>query len=473
MQLRLEALSRLELEKIHSATLAVLDKTGVDVESEDVRKLLKANGARVDGNLVSFSPDMVEKAISQINKTVTLAARDPRHTVVLPSRDTINSTSGYSAYVHDMDSDESRPSTNDDLVDFAVLSDALDEVDIFWPIAMPTELESAELQEIIALDTSFRNITKHVQCSLSNEETAIFQIKLAAALVGGEDKLRENPVFSVVASPFTPLSFKKGTAEACVRMARAGVPVVPMNVPMAGTTAPVTLAGAIVMTNAEQLATLMILKCADEAAPMVYSSDTGFAGLQDGGLNYDSQLRPLLSSSIAQVARYYGFPSCVSHDSSEEKSYGVRAGFEKNVLRIAMNMMTYSDMAVWMGSLDEAMAASLWDLLLDAEAVKLAKEYNRYFEVDDNTLAVDVIGSVGPSGNFLSCKHTVKNIRKEASMYDYGNNFIFAGDGEGFEERAKSKVRDILKSHRPIQIPEDRIFAMDEVVAEARRVYNG
>lgn len=473
MQLRLEAFNREELEKIHAATLEVLDRSGVDVESESVRNLLKENGARVDGARVSMSPEMVEKAISQINKTVKLAARDPKYSVVLPVQNTLNSTSGYAAYAHDMDTSESRPSTAEDLVDFAILSDALPEVDIFWPIVMPTEIESPQLQEIAALDISLRNTCKHVQCSLSDGETALYQIKLAAALAGGEDKLRKNPLFSVVSSPFTPLSFKKGTAESYIPMARAGIPVVPMNVPMAGTTAPVTLAGAVVMTNAEQLATLVILKCADESAPMVYSSDTGSAEMTTGGMNYDSPDRPILCASMAQVARYYGFPSCVSHDTSEEKNYTFRAGFERNALRIAINTMTHSDLAIWMGSLDEALGASLWDLLLDAEAIKLARHYNRWLDVNENTLAVNVINEVGPGGNFLKNSHTAKNFRKAVSLYDYKKNFIFADDDADFVAKAKNKVREILKSHKPVPIPEDKLKAMDEVIAEARRSFNG
>jgi len=239
---------------------------------------------------------------------------------------------------------------------------------------------------------------------------------------------------------------------------------------MAGTTAPVTFAGAIVITNAEQLATLVILKCADPAAPMVYSSDTGAADMRTGGMNYASTDRPALSAAMAQMAAYYGFPSCVSHDSCEDKNYAFKEGFEKNVLHIAINIMTRSDLAVWMGSLDEALGASLWDLVLDAEALKLAKEYNKWREVSGDTLAVDIINKIGPGGHFFGCAHTVKNFRNEVSLYDYGKNFIFSGDGANFVEKAKNRVREILKSHQPVKIADEKLLAMDEVIAEARRV---
>jgi len=471
------------LEKIHSATLTVLEKTGVKVESEEVRELLKSHGASIDGSVAKLPSSMVEKFISKINKSVTLASRDSEHDLILPAENTLNCTSGYAAYIYDIVTGEYRQSTLEDLIDFTVLADALDEVDLFWPIVMPTEFKSEEYQEVAALDIALRNTTKHVQCSLSTAKTAELQIELAAALLGGKDKLRDTPIFSVVASPFTPLEFKKGTAEGYLKMARAGVPVVPMNVPLAGTTAPATLAGSIVITNAEQLATLVILKCADEDAPMVYSSDTGTADMKTGDINYDSPDRPILCAAMAQVTRYYEIPSCVSHDSCEDKEYSTRQGFERNALRIAMNEMTHSDIAVWMGSRDDALSASMWDLLLDAEALHLANEYNRRFEVDDNTLAVEAIDDAGPSGNFISSKHTVKNFRKQICMYDYNKNFIFAGSNQSdpqndlsdteFVRRAKFRVREILKSHKPERIPEDKIAAMDEVMEKVRRELNG
>jgi trimethylamine--corrinoid protein Co-methyltransferase len=159
---------------------------------------------------------------------------------------------------------------------------------------------------------------------------------------------------------------------------------------------------------------------------MIYSSDTATADMSTGGLHYESPDKPILCASIAQLARFYSIPSCVSHDKSDEKSYAVAAGFKNNALRIAVNNMTYSDLAVWMGTRDKAVSASLWDLALDAELVRFAKEYHRSFIVDDNALAVDAIAQIGPGGHFMGCKHTVINLRKQVSLYNYRDNFIFA-----------------------------------------------
>ena len=138
----------------------------------------------------------------------------------------------------------------------AVVADYLDARPL-RPLAMPTD-GPPPLEELSALDISLRHTRKHIQCSCSAEKTARWQVRLAAAVAGGEEKLRQNPIFSAVASPVSPLTFEKDTVEAMVVLAEAGIPVVPMNMALGGTTAPATMAGILVMANAEELATLVI-----------------------------------------------------------------------------------------------------------------------------------------------------------------------------------------------------------------------
>lgn len=460
-----------EVIRIHEATLHVLENTGVRVDSDKAIKILVQHGAKADGTRVRMPKAMVEEAIRKVQKEVILAARDPKYSLTLLTKNfTYNATSGYSPFVKDMETGETRNSTAADLKDYAVLCDYLDLVAFFWPIAMPTEEKSPILEELCALDVSLRNTRKHIQCSCAWGTAAEYQIQLAAVVAGGEEALRKNPIFSAVASPNTPLIFEKDVVEAMIILAEAGVPVVPMNVPLAGTTAPVTLAGAITLTNAEQIATLVILKCANPDAPMVYSSDTGIADLRNGQVNYEAPEYPLLAAACAQMARYYGLPSCVAHGSSEVRPFESSYGFERNVLKIVMSQMTRTDLSAWIGSLDNAINSSLWDVVLDVEALEQALAYLRMFEVNDDTLALDAIAEAGPGGHFLAHRHTIKHFRKELWVRKLEDTFIFdAADDLPFPEKAKEKVREILSSHQVPMIDEDKQKEMDKIMEMARR----
>ncbi|MCL1895095.1 MAG: trimethylamine methyltransferase family protein [Clostridiales bacterium] len=461
-------LSQDEIQQIHEATLSVLERTGVIIDSEAARALLGKKGAKVTGNNVRFPKEMVEEAIGQINKTVLFAARDPVKDFTIPYRNTtFNATSGYSPFIYDEPGGERRRTTAKDLEEAARLCDALPEVDFFWPITMPTEEACGELEEISALDVSIRNITKHIECSCSSGAAAEWQVRIAQAAAGGADALRKRPLFSAVSSPTTPLSIESFICDALEVFAKAGVPVTPMNVPLGGTTAPCSFAGTLVVTNAEQLATLLILKAWDPDAPMVYSADTGSADLRTGNVAYNNPDYDLYSFACAQLARFYDIPCTVGSGSYEERSFGTLAGFNQNVLKTAINQMSMTDGACWIGSLDDCLATSWWDIVLDAEVLKYAKLYCKELSVDANSLALDVIHEVGPRGEFISHEHTLENFRHEITLTSVEDSYLFAS-GRDFIELAREKADGILNNHVPAPLDDALVKELDGYMEAAR-----
>lgn len=459
-------LSEDEIERIHRAATIVLEKTGIKVESEKVRQMLARQGARVAGNIVRLPRELIGEAIKQIRKDFTLAARDPAFNLAVPAGRTLNTTSGYAPFVHDMETDIKRSSTGRDLQDFALLADYLEGVEFFWPLAMPTD-GPPPLEELSALDISLRSIRKHIQCSCSEGKTARWQVRLAAAVAGGEKELRRSPIFSAVASPVSPLTFEKEAVEAMVILAQAGIPVVPMNMALGGTTAPATLAGNLVMANAEELATLVILKSADPEAPMVYASDSGPADMRTGAVNYHAPEYPLTGAALAQIARFYGLPGMVAHGSSEELPADLTA-FERNVLRVLISQATGTDLSSWMGSRDNSISGSAVSLIMDAEVYAHASAYQRQFSADAATLAVEVIDDIGPGGHFLSHKHTVQNFRKELWTKRLQDSLLLESGPDSYADRARQKAKEILASHSVPPLEESVLKEMDALMAEAR-----
>jgi len=459
-----------EVEKIHEASMQVLENTGVKIGSEKVRKMLVKKGAKAEGSIVKLPKPLVKQAIKLINKEILLAARDPGCDLILPAGQfPFNATSGFSPFVKDLETGVTRNSTGQDLKEFAVLCDALEKVSFFWPIVFPTD-EAPLLEELCALDISLRNIRKHVQCSCSSELTAKWQIRLAGVVAGGADNLRKRPIFSAVASPISPLFFEKNVAEAMVVLAEAGIPVVPMTMSLTGTTAPATLAGTITLANAEELASLVIVKCANPDAPMIYATDAAPLDLRTGIVNYTAPEYPLLAAGCAQMARYYGLPGMVAHDASEERPFEHVSGFERGVLKVVISLMTRTDLSSWIGSLDNCLNASLIDVLLDTEACDRAFAYLRSFEVNDETLALKVIDEAGPGGHFLAHKHTLKHFRKELCTQKLQDSFIFnESPGEDYYQRAKQRVKIILAEHS-VPAPEQVVLQeMDQVMDKARQ----
>jgi trimethylamine--corrinoid protein Co-methyltransferase len=365
------------------------------------------------------------------------------------------------------------------LKDFAIIGDYLDTVDYFWPIVIPGELPPP-LQELHAFAIALENNRKHIQCcSCVTEKTAKWQIRLASALVGGEEELRKRPIFSSIHCSVAPLAFEEGSSEAMVMLARAGIPTAPVSVVLAATTGPATMAGTLAMANAEELASLVIVECANPGAPIIYCSEAATANMKTGEINYEAPEYPLLCAGGAQMARFYKIPNSVADISLGkassspvplERNQYDPASVGRNVVGVAMQCMTRMDLSAWFGSRDIAMSASLDQLILDAEIYEHARAYLRRFEVNDDTLALDVIHKVGPGGHFLSEKHTIEHFRKEIWSRELCDTFILDPKAKGsFHERAKAKVREILSTHKPPPIEEGVRKEMGQILQAAEK----
>jgi len=470
-------LSDNEVEQIHEASLWILKETGVRVPSEKVRKLLAENGAEIDGDIVKIPKPMVEEAVRRAPREITLGARDPKCDLKIPAEEfPFMATSGFSPFVDDFKTGERRYSTSSDLKDFALVCDYLDTVDFFWPIVIPNDLP-APVQDFHSLVITLRNNRKHIQCSCVTEKTAQWQIKLASAVVGGEEKLRRRPIFSTINCVVAPLIFEKGSSEAMVVLARAGIPIAPMTMVLGGTTAPVTIAGILAMANAEELASLVIIEYANPGAPMIYCAEAAPANMKTGAINYDAPEYPLICAGCGQMARFYKIPDYVgdispadrlSEPVSPEPRPDTMADVEHSLVRMALRLMTRTDISPWFGGVDLAMSAALDKLVLDAETYEHARAYLRRFEVNDDTLALDVIHKVGPGGHFLDTKHTLAHFKKEIWSRELSSTFILDPATKGtFIERAQAKVREILAIHRAPLIEEAVDKEMSQIIKDA------
>jgi trimethylamine--corrinoid protein Co-methyltransferase len=474
MKAILSFLSSEEIERIHEASLQILKGTGVKVYSEKVRELLADNGAEVTDGVVKIPVNMVEKALKEAPREFVLGARDPQCDLPLPlSRDSAYlSTGGFDPFVRDIETGEKRYSTAADLRDFALLSDYLDIIDYFWPIVIPNDLPPP-LQILHSLAISLENNRKHVQCDATNEKTAEWQIELASAIAGDKEKLKARPLFSTINCPVAPLSFEKGSSEAMCTLARTGVPIAPMTMVLAGTSGPATMAGTLAVANAEELASLVIVECANPGAPMIYCAEIAPADMRSGTINYEAPEYPLLITGCTQMAKFYGLPSrdCPTRNDLSQENFSESSSIE-SLLDIPLELMSRGDLAGSVGDeeQDVALTASLVKVILDCEAHAHGRAYLRSFEISDDTLALDVIKQVGPGGNFLGERHTVDHFRREFVISKPSDPFILDPESKGsLEDRAKAKVREVLSTHQPLPIEESVHEEMMRILREAEK----
>jgi len=294
-------LSQDELDAIHNASLEVLERTGIKVMSEQALDILKEAGAKVDygRNHATIPATLVEEALRRAPKTITCAARNPKHDFVLNKQKPHFSTSGTSTFIIDGETGERRFSTSEDIARCAVVADYLDHVDVVLRMVTATEVPEP-MQGIVGIYTCLSNMGKHFQGGALSGKEAQYAIEIAATIVGGMEELKRRPIISAIECPFSPLTYDKGIMEASIEYAKAGVPVVIYTMPMVGATGPATLPGAMVMNNAEFLGGLVIQEFASPGAPVVYAIDVSTMDFKTG-IMCSSPEGQLMDIGLAQL----------------------------------------------------------------------------------------------------------------------------------------------------------------------------
>ncbi len=302
-----------ELMDIHLATLEVLHQVGVYFEDQEAREILDGGGAEVDlkTHVVRFPSYLVEEAIRSVPPKVVLAGRTPDRDFVVENNRIGFTNFGEGIMIVDPHTGELRETLKSDVADSARMVDYLDTIDVYER-AMGAHDVPQEVQPLHNAEAFLSNTGKHCFHGPGNGRLARAAIDLAAAIVGGLDKLRERPLISFNTCPVSPLKIVRDCSEIIIEGARAGVMVNVLSQALAGGTAPVTLAGTLVTHNAEVLAGMVLGQLTCRGTPMMYGSSTCPLDLRTATASVGSPECAMINAGVAAMARYYLLPSWVA-----------------------------------------------------------------------------------------------------------------------------------------------------------------
>lgn len=302
-----------QLQAIHYATLEVLEKTGVKVHSDEALEIFDGGGATVDRKTrtVRIPPYLVEDAIRWAPRKLVLHGRNPKNDIVLEGTRVHFTNFGEAIKVYDPFTGEYRDSTKQDVAYTALIVDALDDVDVY-----ERALCARDVNPLVAplhqAEAFLANTSKHCVQGPENGKLAKKQFEMAAAVVGGKDKLRERPILSTLVCPTSPLQLTDHCCEVIIESARAGVPVNVLSMAMAGGSSPVTLAGTLVTHNAEVLSGIVLAELTSKGAPVIYGSSTTIMDLRTATAPVGAPETGMINAAVARLAQYYLLPSWVA-----------------------------------------------------------------------------------------------------------------------------------------------------------------
>lgn len=450
----------------------VLENAGIKVFSKECLDLLEGAGCSVDheSSLAKIPGHVVEEAIRKAKKNIILCARNPDYDVVLDGRRVFCCTDGNGTSVMDFETGKRRMSTSKDLAMVGKVANALDSAHIFWPCISSQDIPD-HLRHVVDLKVALGAIEKHVQVeTTSHRREAQWLVKIGAALAGGEDALRRRPIFSSMHCPFSPLQLDGGSTEGALVLARAGVPISFYGMPQAGITGPVTLAGSIIVNNAEVLAGLTMAQLAAPGSPFMYG--TGGAAFDMKTMTWagGSPERALISSGAAEMAHHYGFPILCGGIVTSAKRPGAQSCYEKMSSGLPQ-FFAGCDMIAGLGLLDDVTMLSYEQMVIDNEMARIMGRLAGGVTVDDDHMATDIIKKVGPGGSFLGQRHTMQWLHKEhfiPEITDRRTSEEWEADGgKDAVARAREKVKKILAEHEVQPLPGDVASQFERIVKEA------
>jgi trimethylamine--corrinoid protein Co-methyltransferase len=460
-KLGLSLLSAEEIQKIHSATLDVIERTGVRFPSRKAMEIWESHGASVDweSQIVKAPGQLIESALASAPPAYILAARDPRHDLDLDGFHVYLGTDGCGVEVIDIHSGIRRRSKLQDVADIARVGDCLEEIAFHWVAVSAQDCppETRGLHELCAI---WENSTKHAQTeSIYSEREARAAVEMAAAISGGRDALRSRPVLSLMQCTTPPLGQDGGSLDAALVGAEAGIPVGFMTMAACLTTGPATLAGNLVVGNAEVISALALIQIAYPGAPVYYAAAQTASDLRTGSYTGGGPEDFLFGAATNQLADFYNIPLSMGSFATGAKEPNWQAGIE-NSLSTFMASIVVSDMLLGVGLLHGSRIWSYEQMLLDCEIYRVVQKTLAGIPVNEDTLALDVIHSVGPGGNFLSQKHTRKYMRDlwVPRFFDRRPYETWEEKGDGPRDWARSQALQILEEHQP-EVLERRLSA--------------
>jgi trimethylamine--corrinoid protein Co-methyltransferase len=449
-----------DIRKIHNATMQVLAEVGVQIGEPEALKLCAEKGAKVDFDKqrAYFSEELVMKAVETAPSVVTIYGRDDdSKNIVLGGNKVYLGTGGTALNIIDLDR-VTRKTTVEDIANTARLVDGLDNVHFFVIPCHPSDVPAKEL-DVNRFYHSINNTTKPIMGGILNEDGVDRVLAMAAEIAGGMNKLAEKPFISFISSILSPLKLDDARTRILFKVAKAGIPIATSTAPLAGATSPITLAGTLVQMNAEALTGVVLTQMVNPGAPILYSAVPTIMDMQTMTFLFGSTESGIMNAAAAQLAQFYKLPIYSTGGISDSKQPDQQAGYEKALTAIMPALAGANFIHEAAGQLDSGMTISYAQYVVDNDIMGSVMRAVRGIEVDESTLATEVIARVGPGGNYLAQKQTVKKMRTEFFYPQAATRVNFDGWKKAGSKdtwtMAEEVARDILAKHQPKQIPQE------------------
>lgn len=461
---RFSSLTEDQIALLHEASLEIMERTGMRFYEPEAIALFRNAGAEIeDGNIVRIPPRLVEWALLRAPKNVTIYDQTGKRAMSLGGYRSYFGVGSDCMNIYDLDSGQRRQAVLADVVEGVRLVDSLPNLDFVMSMFLPSDVDDQRYeraQMAVMLQESQKPI---VFVGLEASSTR-YAHEMASIVAGGDAELKKYPFAINYVNTVSAFHHNQESIQRLLYAAERGMPTVYAPGNHRGLTGPMTLAGAIALGNAGQLAGLVLSQIKKEGSPFIRGDPAGFT--TDMRTMVSLYAAPDVGPFSWNLAHHYGIPIFGTAGCSDAKVFDAQAAAEV-ALKLFENTIGGANLIHDIGYLDSAMTGSLELVAFCDEIIGWLRRYFSNLEINEDTLALDLIHKIGPDGQFLDSEHTLKHVREEwiPGIFDRLNYDRWETKGaDSLQQRANQQVKEIVDSYKAEPLPVAVVAHLDEIV---------
>ena len=464
---QLTFLSEKNKEKLYTSALEIMENTGMQVQHEGAVKLLTDAGCKVgrDG-MVKIPAALVEQTRNTVPNNIAMYDREGNHAMDLGGRRAYFGTGSDLMWSVDSKDMQRHRTSLEDIKRAARVCDALPNIDFIMSCAHPHEVNPA-ISYLASFNAMAENCTKPIVNTADGRKDLEAMWKISKILRGGEKELREKPYWIQYDEPISPLKHPFSSVDKLLFCAETGSPVIYSPAPIAGSTAPMTVAGHIVQGLAESFTGMVIHQLAAPGAPFLMGIGAAVLDMKSSQCSYNAPEYMLTYMAMVEMSNYLDIPNWGYGGTSDAQIPDMQASFEAG-LEAFMSVFAGSNLNHDVGYLDFGLTGSLDMIVIINEMVDQIRRMYKGIPINEDTLAMDVIPQGFARSEFLSLPHTFKHLKKvqwtPELFFRQGHDKWVEQGCTTLLDRARLKLNKILDTHTPLPINAEQQRAIASVL---------
>jgi trimethylamine--corrinoid protein Co-methyltransferase len=454
-----------DCQKIHQASIHILERTGIDVNHGPARDIFMKAGAKVSDTRVRLPKKLVQWALDVAPRELILYDRHGEPAIQARSNQAYYGGGSDCLYVLDHNTGKRRKAFLDDVRQAVTLMDFLDQIDFVMSAFLPSDVDPL-IYDRYQMEVMLNMTTKPIVFVSPDYEGCQIAVKMCEAVAGGEKEFRSRPFATCYINVTSGLVANQEALQKCIYLAEKGLPMLYIPINAGGVNSPATTAGCLATLNAGSLLGIVLAQLVQEGTPVAVP------GWNGGPYNLKTMVGNYVladeQGAASSMGKYYDLPVFGLGGATDSKVLDQQCAAEAT-LSLFTAHMNGANIIHDCGFMDAGLQGSLQLIAITNDLIGFIRAATQPVPINDETLALDLIDDLGPEGDYLSSEHTYRHFRDpyyselaDKRQYDSWQEL----GATTLESRAAQQVNEILTNHKVEVLPENIQKKLQKIIAE-------